>query len=109
MSLLQCMSLWQYMFLLPPCNSLMILHIKQANYITKMLKSSLTNWLDSDDISENVWLPDGLTYWVDHIFPRDVEEILCDPLFINYDFDKFDEQNQLSNNNDENYDNDDDE
>ena len=109
MSLLQCMSLWQYMFLLPPCNSLMILHIKQANYITKMLKSSLTNWLDSDDISENVWLPDGLTYWVDHIFPRDVEEILCDPLFINYDFDKFDEQDQLSNNNDENYNNDDDE
>ena len=66
-----------------------------------MLKSSLTNWLDSDDISENVWLPDSLTYWVDHIFPRDVEEILCDPLFINYDFDKFDEQDQLSNNNDD--------
>ena len=74
-----------------------------------MLKSSLTNWLDSDDISEIVWLPDGWTYWVDHIFPGDVEEILCDPLFINYDFYKFDEQDQLSNNNDENYDNDDDE
>ena len=34
---------------------------------------------------------------------------MCDPLFINYDFYKFDEQDQLSNNNDENYDNDDDE
>ena len=74
-----------------------------------MWESSLTNWLDPDDISENGWLPDGLTYWVDDIFPRDVDEILCDPLFINDDFDEFNEQDQLSDDNDEDYDDDDDE
>ena len=50
------------MCLLPPCNFVLIFHIKQANYVAKMWKSSLTNWLDLDDISENGWLPDGSTY-----------------------------------------------
>ena len=74
-----------------------------------MWKSSLTNWLDSDDISENGWLSDGSTYWVDDIFPLDVEEILCSPSFINDGFDKIDEQDQQSHENDENYDDDNDE
>ena len=56
------------MSLLLPCNSVLILQVKQANYVAKMWKSSLTNWLDSDDISKNGWLPDGSTYWVDDIF-----------------------------------------
>ena len=68
-----------------------------------MWKYSLTNWLDPDDISGNGWLPDGTTYWVDDIFPRDVEEILCDPSFIHDDFDEFDEQDQLPDDNGENY------
>ena len=74
-----------------------------------MWKSSLTNWLDPDDISEHGWLSDGSTYWVDDIFPRDAEEILCDPSFISDDFDEFDEQDQLSDDNDEDYDDDNDE
>ena len=41
------------MSLLPPCNSVLTLHNKRANYIAKMCKSSLKNWLDSDDMSEN--------------------------------------------------------
>ena len=64
------------MSLLPPCNSVLILDIKQANYVVKISKFSLTNWLHSDAISENGWHPDDSPYWVDHIFPRDVEEIL---------------------------------
>ena len=96
------------MSLLPPCNSVLILHIKRANCVAKMWKSSLTNWFDPDDISENGWLPDGLTYWVDDIFPRNVEEILCDPSFINDDFDEFDEQDQLSEDSDKDYDDDND-
>ena len=66
------------------------------------------NWLDSYVISKNGWLPDGSTYLVD-IFPRGVEEVLCDPSFINDHFGEFDEQDQLSDDNDENYDDDDDE
>ena len=96
------------MSLLPPCNSVLILHIKRANCVAKMWKSSLTNWFDPDDISENGWLPDDLTYWVDDIFPRNVEEILCDPSFINDDFDEFDEQDQLSEDSDKDYDDDND-
>ena len=77
------------------------MQIKQANYVAKMWKSSLTNWLDSDDMAS-----DGSTYWVDDIFPHDVEEILCYSSFINDDFDEFDEQDQLSDDNYENYEDD---
>ena len=63
------------MSLLPPCNSVLILHIKQANFVAKMWESSLTKWLDPDGISENGCLPYGSTYWVDDIFPRDVEDM----------------------------------
>ena len=90
------------MSLLPPCNSVLVLDIKQANYVVKISKFSLTNWLHSDAISENGWLPDNSSYWVDYTFPRDVDEILCDSSFITDDFNKFDEQDQLSNGNDEN-------
>ena len=90
------------MFLLPPCNSVLVLDIKRANYVVKISKFSLTNWLHSDAISENGWLPDDSSYWVDYTFPRDVDEILCDSSFITDDFNKFDEQDQLSDDNDEN-------
>ena len=69
------------MALLPPCKSVLLLHMKRANYVAKIWKSSLTSWLESDDITEHGWLPDGSTIWVDDIFPCEVEEILCDPTF----------------------------
>ena len=50
------------MSFLPPCNSVLILHIKRANYVAMILKPSLTNWLDLDDFSENGWPPDGSIY-----------------------------------------------
>ena len=36
------------MSLLPSGNSVLILHIKRSIYAAKILKSSLTNWLDPD-------------------------------------------------------------
>ena len=36
------------MSLLPSGNSVLILHIKRSIYVAKILKSSLTNWLDPD-------------------------------------------------------------
>ena len=81
------------MVLLPPCNSSLLLHIKRSNYVVKSWRSSLTSWLDADEISKNGWLPDGSTYWVDDVFPRETEEILCDPKYRgNDDFDEEDEQ-----------------
>ena len=50
------------MSLLAPWNSVLLLHIKRANHVAQMWKSSLTNWFDSDDISENGWFPNGSTY-----------------------------------------------
>ena len=85
-------------------NFVLILHIQRVNYVTKMWKPSMTNWLDWDGISEKEWLPDGSTYWLDEIFPRDVEEILCNSLFISDHFDKFNEQDKLPDDNSENYD-----
>ena len=55
--------------------------MKRANYVAKIWKSSLTSWLESDDITEYGWLPDRSTIWADDIFPWEVEEILCDPIF----------------------------
>ena len=63
------------MALLPPCQSVLILHSKRANYVARLWKSSLTNWIEPTDISENDWSSDGSTVWVDEIFPREVEEI----------------------------------
>ena len=81
------------MALLPPCNSSLILHIKRSNYVAKIGRFSLTGWLHADEISENGWLPNGSTYWVDDVFPQEIEEILCDPKYIgNDDFDEEDEQ-----------------
>ena len=67
--------------LLPPCKSVLLLHMKRVNYVAKIWKSSLTSWLESNDITEHGWLPDDSTIWVDDIFPCEVEEILCDPTF----------------------------
>ena len=80
------------MDLLPPCNSSLFLHIKRSNYVEKIWRSSLTSWLDADEISENRWLPDGSTYWVDDVFPPETEEILCGPKYIEND--DFDEENE---------------
>ena len=41
------------MDLLPPCNSSLFLYIKRSNYVEKIWRSSLTSWLDADEISEN--------------------------------------------------------
>ena len=41
------------MALLPPCNLSLLLHIKRSSFVAKIWRSSLTSWLDADEISEN--------------------------------------------------------
>ena len=84
--------------LLPPCKSVLMLHIKRANYVAKLWRSSLTSWLNPEEIADNGWFHDGSINWVDEVFPDDVEEILCDPTFKN---DEFDEDDELSEDDDE--------
>ncbi|KAG1711251.1 hypothetical protein GQR58_002553 [Nymphon striatum] len=88
------------MALLPPCSSSLVLHIKRANYVAKIWRSSLTSWLDAEEITESGWLADGETYWVDDIFPLEIEEILCDQAY-NAD-DDFDEEDEQSSSDDDN-------
>ena len=59
------------MTLLPSCNSSLLLHIERSNYVARIWTSSLTSWLDAGKISENRWLPDGSTNWVDDVFPQE--------------------------------------
>ncbi|KAG1714852.1 putative ATP-dependent RNA helicase DDX43 [Nymphon striatum] len=88
------------MALLPPCSLSLVLHIKRANYVAKIWRSSLTSWLDAEEITESGWLADGEAYWVDDIFPLEIEEILCDQAY-NAD-DDFDEEDEQSSSDDDN-------
>ncbi|KAG1714440.1 hypothetical protein GQR58_001385 [Nymphon striatum] len=50
-------------------------------------------WLDAEEITERGWLANGETYWVDDIFPLEIEEILYDQAYnADDDFDEEDEQ-----------------
>ena len=70
-----------------------IIPVLEQYVSAEIWRSSLTSWLDADEISKNGWLSDGSTYLVDDVFPREIEEILCNPKYIgNSDFDKKDEQ-----------------
>ncbi|KAG1675210.1 hypothetical protein GQR58_014786 [Nymphon striatum] len=79
---------------------LLVLHIKRANYVAKIWRSFLTSWLDAEEITESGWLADGEAYWVDDIFPLEIEEILCDQAY-NAD-DDFDEEDEQSSSDDDN-------
>ena len=92
------------MSLLPPCRSVLMLHIKRANYVAKLSKSALISWINPRDILDNGWNQDGSIYWVNEIFPQEVEEILVDPSFVAEDYDDLGEQDELSDSSDCEYD-----
>ena len=62
--------------LLPPCQSVLRLHLSRAIYIANLWKQSLTAQVHSPDISEFGWHPDGAIVWVEEVFPAEVEEIM---------------------------------
>ena len=64
--------------LLPPCRSVLYLHMLQANYVAKIWRSALISMIDYANIVENGWMENGEIVWVDDIFPNDIEEILID-------------------------------
>ena len=66
---------------LPPCQSVLRLHSKRANYVAKIWKSSLQPIIDVSQISEHGWTMEGQIQWVDVSFPDLVEDILLDPNF----------------------------
>ena len=70
--------------LLPPCKSVLYLHLSRAIYIANLWKQSLTAMVGLPEISEFGWNPDGSIVWVEECFPAEVEDIM-DDLFSNTD------------------------
>ena len=62
--------------LLPPCQSVLRLHLSRAIYISNLWKQSLTAQVQSADISEFGWDLDGAITWVEQTFPAEVESIM---------------------------------
>ncbi|KAG1656355.1 hypothetical protein GQR58_024005 [Nymphon striatum] len=55
---------------MPPCSLSLVLHIKRANYVAKIWRSSLTSWLDAEEITESGWLADELTKNLLRVMPE---------------------------------------
>ena len=61
---------------LPPCESTLLLHVKRANYMTKVWKTSLHLDFMLPNIQKHVWLDSGAIQWVDEVFPGDYRDCL---------------------------------
>ena len=72
---------------LPPCESVLKLHIMRANYVACLWKKSKIAMIDLPNVIYHGWQPDGQIQWIqdDNIYPQDVEDILFDDK--NYDVD----------------------
>ena len=61
---------------LPPCSSVLRLHILRANMVAAVWKHSTSVIVELPDISICGWLVDGNIQWVEDIFPSEIEDIL---------------------------------
>ena len=66
---------------LPPCRSTLLLHSKRANVIAKIWNSSHVPLLEERDFTHNGWNSLIEICWMDEAFPRDMNNILLEPLF----------------------------
>ena len=62
--------------MLPPCQSVLHLHLKRATFIAHMWKSSCSASVNLHDITEYGWYADGSIEWVEEVYPSFVEEII---------------------------------
>ncbi|CAB3980564.1 Hypothetical predicted protein [Paramuricea clavata] len=65
--------------LLPPCQSVLKLHGRRANFVAKIWKSSDEAKLQIPEISHHGWKSTGEIKWLVREFPNDVEELLFNP------------------------------
>ena len=62
--------------MLPPCKSVLHLHLKRATFIAHMWKSSHSVTVNLPDITEYGWYADGSVEWVEEVYPSVVGEII---------------------------------
>ena len=67
--------------LLPPCQSVLYLHCKRANYVAKLWRLSLESRVEPVLITQHGWQDDAFPQWVEDVFPEDVSELLLEESF----------------------------
>ncbi|CAB4016498.1 Hypothetical predicted protein [Paramuricea clavata] len=72
----------------PPCQSVLKLHGRRANFVAKIWKSSDESKLQIPEISHHGWKSTGEIKWLVREFPDDVEELLLNPELDKLDDDK---------------------
>ena len=64
--------------MLPPCESVLLLHAKRANFVAKILRSSNEPQVEIPDISMHGWDVNMKIKWLEKEFPDDIEDLLID-------------------------------
>ena len=64
--------------LLPPCQSVLKLHSKRANFVAKIWKSAADPQLQLPDISLYGWMDKCEIQWMNKAFPDSIEGLLLD-------------------------------
>ena len=60
--------------LLPPCQSVLLLHAKRANFVAKILKCSNEAKPQIPDVEMHGWDVNGKIKWLEKEFPDNIEE-----------------------------------
>ena len=71
---------------LPPCERVLFLHVKRANYIASIWKKANVAKSVLPPITDHGWNEDGSLTWTSEIFAEEVEEILFDDEFDTNDY-----------------------
>ena len=64
--------------MLPPYESVLLLHAKRANFVAKILRSSTEPQVEIPDIRMHGWDDDKKIKWLEKEFPDEIEDLLID-------------------------------
>ena len=64
--------------MLPPCESVLLLHARRANFVAKILRSSTEPQVEIPDIRMHGWDDDKKIKWLEKEFPDEIEDLLID-------------------------------
>ena len=67
--------------MLPPCQSVLMLHAKRANFVAQIWRCSDQAQLQTPDIELHGWNSNCSIKWLEKEFPDDIEDLLVDPIF----------------------------
>ena len=62
--------------LLPPCKSVLRLHIKRANTVAYLWRNASIPTIEFPSLTENGWATTGDSEWIEEAFPAEVEDLI---------------------------------